>query len=52
MSTNAFVSQPNSQKIGGFLPFVKGSCAGLIATRCSTPTGMGLKSTIQPDGKR
>ena len=38
MSTNPFVCQPNSQKIGGFLPFVKGTCAGLIATRCSTPT--------------
>ena len=38
MSTNPFVCQPNSQKIGGFLPFVRGSCAGLIATRRSTPT--------------
>ena len=36
MSTNPFVCQPNSQKIGGFLPFVKGTCAGLIATRRST----------------
>jgi len=36
MSTNPFVRQPNSQKIGGFLPFVKGTCAGLIATRRST----------------
>src|SRR5882757_11564677 len=36
MSTNSFVRQPNSQKIGGFLPFVKGTCAGLIATRRST----------------
>lgn len=33
MSTNPFVCQ-----IGGFLPFVKGTGAGLIATRCSTPT--------------
>jgi len=38
MSTNPFVCQPNSQKIGGFLPSVRGSCAGLIATRRSTPT--------------
>jgi hypothetical protein len=38
MSTNPFVCQPNSQKIGGFLPFVKGTCAGLIATRPSTRT--------------
>jgi len=38
MSTNPFVCQPNSQKIGGFfLPFFKGTCAGLIATRRSTP---------------
>jgi rhodanese-related sulfurtransferase len=37
MSTNPFVCQPNSQKIGGFLPSVRGSCAGLIATRRSTP---------------
>ena len=40
MSTNPFVCQPNSQKIGGFLPFVKGTCAGLIATRRSTPDSM------------
>ena len=38
MSTNPFVCRPNSQKIGGFLPSVRGSCAGLIATRRSTPT--------------
>jgi rhodanese-related sulfurtransferase len=38
MSTNPFVCQPNSQKIGGFLPLVRGSCAGLIATRSSTAT--------------
>jgi len=38
MSTNPFVCQPNSQKICGFLPSVRGSCAGLIATRRSTPT--------------
>ena len=36
MSTNPFVCQPNSQKIGGFLPFLKGTGAGLIATRRST----------------
>ena len=36
MSTNPFVCQPNSQKIDGFLPSVRGSCAGLIATRRST----------------
>ena len=36
MSTNPFVCQPNSQKIGGFLPFVKGTRVGLIATRRST----------------
>ena len=38
MSTNPFVCQPNLQKIGGFLPFVRAPCAGLIATRRSTPT--------------
>jgi hypothetical protein len=36
MSTNPFVCQSNSQEIGGFLAFVKGTCAGLIATRRST----------------
>src|SRR5947208_17071864 len=39
MSTNPFVCQPNSQKIGGFLPFVKGTRVGLIATRRSTRIG-------------
>ena len=40
MSTNPFVCQPNSQKIGGFLPFVKGTCAGLIASSSFHPDGV------------
>jgi rhodanese-related sulfurtransferase len=36
--------------IGGFLPFVRGSCAGLIATRRSTPTVCSrLKRVPRPD---
>ena len=38
MSTNPFVCPPDLQKMGGFLPFVRATCAGLIATRRSTPT--------------
>jgi hypothetical protein len=49
MSTNPFVCPSNSQEIGGFLPFVKGTCAGLIATRRATPTVCSrLKRVPQP----